>query len=373
MDDFRSEQHDRAQRRREQSRGLQGRVAWPRGAAAAIDRSLASEQPVCDRLARMIAPTGGGATIAVTSPQGRKLQASGAPPTATPSPSAREIQERESRRHAFLRQGVATGGSVLKAPRSSNLGGAAYASSTCGPDLAAVRRRLSPISGDDSADSSSPSGSPSGSPRVKPMLTAADGRQVYIDVADPMELPSSSDEDEGDDMSDQDSWTNSVDAEAARGLVLDKPWEVLEVDADGSSSDDISSPGMFGEGERALYSLYMDSISGTDIFIPSSDEGEEASPGQLDWLEGQLDELRESGQKQQEEVAAALASVHALDSREPGRRIADGLPWSVVEPGCAQDEASAIQVDHKSGAESVWRSLGRPPTQQVRASLAARD
>ena len=67
-----------------------------------------------DRLARMIAPSGGGATIAVSHRERQR----GAPPS-TPPPSARELQERESRRFAFLRQGVATGGSVLKAPRPS--------------------------------------------------------------------------------------------------------------------------------------------------------------------------------------------------------------------------------------------------------------
>ncbi len=382
MDEFRSEQYQRRTQRQTLERGLlmegleAGRAAVHRGAPTA------SEPPVRDRLARMIAPVGGGATIGVSSPSPQVGRGYLQVP-ATPPPSAREVQERESRRHAFLRQGVATGGSVLKAPRPATLGrrSAAYASPTSGlpvePDMVAVRRRLSPISGDDAADSSSPSISPSGSvsssPRVKPMLTNADGRQVYIDVAEPMELPSSSDEDENEDMS-QDNQTNGMEAEAARGLVLEQPWEVLEeVDGDRSGSSDISSPGMFGEGERALYSLYMDSISGTDTFIPGSDEGEDQY-GDLDWLQGQLNELCESEPAQEEEVAAALASVDALDLRHRGQKAKDGgLPWS-VEPGsgCAQDETGATQVDHKSSVESVWRSIGRPKTRQVRVPLAAR-
>lgn len=217
-----------------------------------------------DRLARMIAPGGGGVTVRLSSSE-QGVCARGSTPPATPPPSAREIQERESRRHAFLHKGVATGGSILKAARRpATLGRAAtYAQLTGGAEeleFNALRRRL--IGGDGSA-SSSPSSSPASSPRVKPMLTTADGRQVYI-AAEPLEVPSSSDE--GDDGT-------------TRGLVLDEPWEVLDEDGDGaaagSGSSEMSSPGMFGEGERALYSLYMEAISHTDTSGTGSNTGEE--------------------------------------------------------------------------------------------------
>ena len=272
MASYQLQRYARAQREAD----TRARRAALRGGAAAQHRPASGEQ-ARDRLARMIAPGGGSVTIGVGSPaaQATACDLPSTPP-ATPPPSAREVQERESRRHAFLRQGVATGGSVLKAARPATLGrAAAYAE----PDQGNVRRRLSPISGGDSA-LSSPSGSPVGSPRVKPMLTTADGRQVYIDADEPMEVPSSSED--GEDGSerqegDQSQNASAVDAEAARGLVLEEPWEVLgdtEGVGAGSSSSEMSSPGMFGEGERALYSLYMDAISRTDtIELVDGDEG----------------------------------------------------------------------------------------------------
>ena len=84
----------------------------------------------------------------------------------------------------------------------------------------------------------------------------------------------------------------------------------------------------------------------------------------LDWLQGQLNELRESEQKQEEDVAAALASVAALGAQQQGQKQgrAGGLPWSSGEAYAG--EASSI----KSNVESVWRSVGRPATQPVRTS-----
>ena len=258
-----------------------------------------------DRLARMIAPSGGGPTVAVSHRERQR----GAPPS-TPPPSARELQERESRRLAFLRQGVATGGSVLKAPRPSTHRNTETATESDreregGTELGAVWRRLSEArvqretEGDrgrqrEDGDSSSPAASP----RVKPLLTTADGREVYIDVGEPMELPSSSEDSQ----------------------------------ADGSS--ELSSPGMFGEGERALYSLYMDSISAADTFLPSSgdDSGDDSGEDRgAVWTE------RETGRETERQARGA------------------GLPWSE-------------QVPVKSSVESLWRSLNRPPTKPLEFS-----
>ena len=139
-----------------------------------------------DRLARMIAP--GGSHVEYSPPRPAAAVGQSAarePPPSTPPPTAREVRARESRRQAFLSQGVATGGSVLKAPRPAGLGRAAsYLMSPVDEgggdetqaqlleqqeelEMSGVRRRLAPNSSGGATGGSSDDGygsSPVGSP-----------------------------------------------------------------------------------------------------------------------------------------------------------------------------------------------------------------
>ena len=186
-------------------------------AAAGCGGATVRREQTQDRLSRMIAP--GGSSL--MNPAVGNVSAAAAVPM-TPPPTAGEVKARESRRSAFLDEGEATGGSVLKAARPTDrrrAAAAAFARSSSAEDheppftadwaMELQHRHFnlklpspagSPTAATASAatwtrsssprSSSSASVSPAGSPRVQPMLTTIGGKMVYI-AAEPMDLPSS--------------------------------------------------------------------------------------------------------------------------------------------------------------------------------------
>lgn len=84
---------------------------------------------------------------------------------------------------------------------------------------------------------------------------------------------------------------------------------------------------------------------------------------ELDWPEERLTQLRESEQKQTEEIAGALASVAALGVRRVTGQMHHqraGLPWSMLEPTSADtDPSGTAGVQAKVSVEPVWRTIGR--------------